>query len=245
VVTIVGAVAYAIRGGCFVEGTLILTPDGLAPIERLQAGDFVVSIDPQTGELRKFRVVRAFVQEADHIVEVETSADTIRATTEHPLFVEERGWVPAGEMEVGDALVSGRGLAKVLNVTRLNEPSRVYNLQVEVAHSYLVGDELIWAHNASSRSKPATEAIAQSKPSIRINLIGKANAAEAGRAGTRGRFQRSADAEEQLQSITKNQTLKRKAGQPDAIRSIEKSRTRAVNANKRIRNLKDALEEFD
>lgn len=61
----------------------------------------------------------------------------------------------------------------------------------------------------------------------------------------RGRFKKAADALDQLEDIGDAQRMKRKQGRSDAIASTEKSRQRADHALDRIRDLQDALDEFE
>ncbi|WP_416861282.1 Hint domain-containing protein, partial [Intestinibacter bartlettii] len=37
------------KKGCFVEGTLVLTENGLVPIEDIEVGDYVWAENPDTG----------------------------------------------------------------------------------------------------------------------------------------------------------------------------------------------------
>jgi hypothetical protein len=48
---------------CFVAGTLVHTKDGLVPIEKIKAGDWVLSQPEQTGELAYKRVEETFVND--------------------------------------------------------------------------------------------------------------------------------------------------------------------------------------
>ncbi len=73
-------------------------------------------------------------------------------TAEHPFWVDGQGWVAAGELQVGDVLVSHTGeLLKVEGLRDTDEVQTVYNLEVEEDHTYFVGcDEWgfsVWAHN--------------------------------------------------------------------------------------------------
>ncbi len=69
------------------------------------------------------------------------------------------GWVPADDLSVGTVV---RGLDHNWEVTAhevINEPTTVYNLTVERAHTYFVGDAsalndpdagAVWVHNTCS-----------------------------------------------------------------------------------------------
>jgi hypothetical protein len=65
-----------------------------------------------------------------------------------------------GELRVGDELVlAGGGCARVVNLTAPRGPPEgapcsltTYNIEVERAHTYFVGQAGVWAHNSSQRS---------------------------------------------------------------------------------------------
>ena len=75
----------------------------------------------------------------------------------HPFYVpaQER-FVPAGELQVGDLLVSSQGtLIPIESISQFNEITTVYNLRVADHHTYFVGGALwdwdVWVHNAKYR----------------------------------------------------------------------------------------------
>jgi hypothetical protein len=125
------------------------------PIEEIQEGDWVLArseFDPQ-GPLELKRVEEKFVRTAA-VMELVINGQTIKTTAEHPLYVpaQER-FVPAGELQVGDLLVSSQGtLIPIESITSLNEITTVYNLRVADHHTYFVGGALwgwdVWVHNA-------------------------------------------------------------------------------------------------
>lgn len=85
------------------------------------------------------------VKETDEILHVSTSdGETIDTTTNHPFYVDSKGWVAAGDLEVGDTLVTADG--DEVEVTdceleKLAEPILVYNLEVD--NDISVGSEAI------------------------------------------------------------------------------------------------------
>ncbi|MFF8770795.1 polymorphic toxin-type HINT domain-containing protein, partial [Kitasatospora sp. NPDC015120] len=150
------------RRGCnsFDPSTPVLMADGsYLPISRVQAGDQVASADPETGELRAEPVLAVLVTyTTKHMVEFDTDLDPttpgVRATSYHPVWVEDRGWVQAGDLRIGDPVVAADGTA--LPLTRIVDegdlPDQlVYNLNVGDLHTYFVqvGDSSAIVHNAS------------------------------------------------------------------------------------------------
>jgi hypothetical protein len=76
----------------------------------------------------------------------------IRTTPEHPFYVDRRGWIPTGMLEVGDLLRSHDGqFVPVEAVASSGEVTTVYNVRVAEYHTYFVGSERwgfsVWAHN--------------------------------------------------------------------------------------------------
>jgi len=135
----------------------------LKRIAEFRPGDEVLSWNPETGRVEKRRVVRTVRRVSDHL-RVLTFADrrghqqTIKTTDEHPFWLaEERRFVPAGELEVGQKFRSPSGDLLWLVSTRRElhpEGVPVYNLEVEGVHTYFVSPigshaAPILAHNAN------------------------------------------------------------------------------------------------
>ncbi|MCS6861968.1 MAG: HINT domain-containing protein, partial [Abditibacteriales bacterium] len=137
---------------CFVAGTLVQTKEGLKPIEEVQAGEWVVSRDERTGAVSYQRVKRTFERGSAEIVTVQAGKETIKTTPEHPFWVEGKGWVAAKALARGARLVTAD--EKVIVVTEVQveavrgPPVIVYNFEVENTHTYFVGKQGVWVHNA-------------------------------------------------------------------------------------------------
>ncbi|RYG79469.1 hypothetical protein EON77_09075, partial [bacterium] len=72
----------------------------------------------------------------------------VRATTGHPFFTRDRGWVDASELVEGEPLVGpGGDVRRVSRVARSGEEAPVYNLVVERDHTYFAGDAPVLVHN--------------------------------------------------------------------------------------------------
>ncbi len=71
----------------------------------------------------------------------------VETTPEHPFFVEGVGWVPAGELLLGDRVRSADGTGVVEALVSVASPQVMYNLTVAEAHTFFVGDGQWLVHN--------------------------------------------------------------------------------------------------
>lgn len=96
-------------------------------------------------------------------------------TASHPLYSQTRqGWVPAGQIEVGELLVTREGTVSVEAVSALPGTHRVYNIEVEVDHCYFTGSAQVLSHNACPPSTTAAEngAGTLARGNINHNIVG-------------------------------------------------------------------------
>jgi intein/homing endonuclease len=79
------------------------------------------------------------------ILELNVAGNIIRTTAEHPFYVADKGWTPAGELAAGDKLATLDGqYVPVTSVRATEEFTQVYNFRIADHHTYFVGDET-WA----------------------------------------------------------------------------------------------------
>ena len=149
------ATTAARRMSCsFVAGTLVVTAEGFKPIEAIAAGDWVLARDPETGKLEPKRVTFAYssIHEDVLILTVrqgDGDEELIVTTSEHPFHVQDRAWVPAGELTLDDILVTLSGETLSLRAIEFLAGARTaYNFEVADFHTYGVGDSQVWVHNA-------------------------------------------------------------------------------------------------
>lgn len=139
---------------CFVAGTMILTAIGLVTIENIKAGDKVISTDPETFETAEKTVLETYIREVNKLVHLTINGEEIITTFDHPFYVRERGFVNACELWVGAQLLDVNNNILVVGNTRLElakNPVKVYNFQVEDYHTYYVGENGVWVHNANCK----------------------------------------------------------------------------------------------
>lgn len=144
----------------FLSGTQVLLADGSTKaIEAVQVGDLVLATNPETGESAAEEVIDLIPGSGlKDLVRVGTDPDAdgatnwLMATEAHPFWVSARGWVDAGDLMLGDLLVSDDG--RLVEVTSLSETVRVavvHNLTIDRIHTYyvLAGEQPVLVHNAS------------------------------------------------------------------------------------------------
>ena len=152
------SVVAAFTGGasstmaCFVAGTLINTMTGLVAIEHLRAGDKIIADDPDTFEVGEKTILEAFERQVDKFVHLTINGEKIVTTDNHPFYVQGRGFIEAGSLFVGDKLISADGkdlIVGALEIEQCENPVTVYNFKVEDYHTYFVGENVIYVHNAT------------------------------------------------------------------------------------------------
>ena len=139
---------------CFVAGTMILTASGLVAIENIKAGDKVISTDPETFETAEKTVLETYIREDSKLIHLMINGEEIITTETHPFYVKNRGFVNAGELAIGDELLDSNCnvlLVENHSVELTDEPTKVYNFQVEDFHTYHVGENGVWVHNSNCK----------------------------------------------------------------------------------------------
>ena len=155
---------------CFTGDTLVATEDGRRRIDQIKVGDKVWAYNPDTGEKELKEVVNVFVKETDEILHLETTDGTIDTTTTHPFYVVGEGWKAAGDLKAGDEIYALDGSAVTIlstSLEKLDEPIKVYNLEVADFHTYFVGNTGMLVHNrcGGSGSKETGSSGAESSSS--------------------------------------------------------------------------------
>ena len=85
------------------------------------------------------------------LVHITINGEEIVTTDNHPFYVQDRGFINAGNLLVGDKLISVNGEDLTIEdyyIELTEEPVSVYNFQVEDFHTYFVGDFAVLVHNA-------------------------------------------------------------------------------------------------
>lgn len=133
----------------FTGDTPVVLADGSTrPIADVD--DVVLASDEVTGETSG-RPVTHLIRGTGvkRLVDVTVEGETITATDKHPMYVVGRGFVDAEDVSAGDLLRTAEGDSiRVLSAVLRQETLTVYNLTVDVAHTYYVGDDVrVLVHN--------------------------------------------------------------------------------------------------
>lgn len=134
--------------GCFAKGTLVRTPNGMFPIERLRVGDEVL-----TGDGRTARIAKTHEATASELVRVLFSdGSTLHCTPWHRLFDLRQNLVKAEELVLGSIVRTHDG--SIVTVTKISKvtsgtPHEVFNLSLERDISFFANGKLVEAPRAS------------------------------------------------------------------------------------------------
>jgi hypothetical protein len=132
----------------FSEDTTVVTTEGDIPISELEVGDTVVAYDETTGETGEYEITDTISHEDPIIVHLTINGELIETTPEHPFYTSEGEWINAGELEVGELIYSLDGeFGAVESVVFVADPQQMYNLTVDEAHTFFVGDGEWLVHN--------------------------------------------------------------------------------------------------
>ena len=148
---------------CFIAGTKIQMENGTTKnIEDVVIGDSILSFDFKSNEAKVSKVLNVFSKKIDKIVVYEfDNGGTLKSTTDHPIFVNGKGWSsydnllsntlytigePVQKIEIGDSVKLMNKNVILDKITVVNEETKVYNLsEVEINHNYFANDVLV--HN--------------------------------------------------------------------------------------------------
>lgn len=159
---------------CFVAGTMILTASGLVAIENIKAGDKVVSTDPETFETAEKTVLETYIREDSKLIHLMINGEEIITTETHPFYVNNCGFVNAGELTIGDELLNSNCnvlLVENHSVELTYEPTTVYNFQVEDYHTYHVSGFGVLVHNADDTYSRLRKVSPDAKAKKAVNSV--------------------------------------------------------------------------
>ena len=121
-----------VKPSCFVAGTLVMAVVGMVAIEKIKSGDKIISTDPETMETGEKTVLETYIREVTTLVHLTVNGEEIITTIDHPFYVNDRGFIKAGELIVGDELLNSNCNVLLIenhSVELTDEPTTVYNFQ--------------------------------------------------------------------------------------------------------------------
>ena len=108
----------------------------------------------------------------DKLVHITINGEEIITTDNYSFYVQGRGFIEAGNLLVGDKLISVNGEDLTIEdyyIKLTEEPISVYNFQVEDFHTYFVGDCAVWVHNAECTPKEYIDSIESGETELKTN----------------------------------------------------------------------------
>ena len=139
---------------CFVPGTKVWTVTGTLPIEKIQAGDWVLAQNVESGELGYKPVSAVTTGPQLPLVEIRAGGETIRCTLGHLFWVSGSGWRMAKQLKAGELLHTVRGPLAIESVEQTGE-SACHNLIVPDFNTYFVTDRQVLVHDINIRAPTA------------------------------------------------------------------------------------------
>jgi hypothetical protein len=145
---------------CVLRGTPITTPSGQVAVEDLHIGQDVVCVSEAGDEVVGQVAAKTEATTGSYFeLKLEGCERPLRLTSAHPV-AGATGWVPAGDLRVGDWVQTRTGLRRISELTVRREDVRVYDLAVRPYPTFLAADVVV--HNKSVALPPKPEAIAGS-----------------------------------------------------------------------------------
>lgn len=148
----IGKYVSSLKGGCsFTKDTPVATEDGKKAIGLIAIGDYVLAWNEANGSVNYYPVTAVLVHEDKVVTELVLDGEWIETTPEHPFFTEEEGWLPADELKTGMHVRQADGDYEVVWLQwNIHKTQEMYNLTVDTAHTFFVGDGQWLVHNTCS-----------------------------------------------------------------------------------------------
>jgi hypothetical protein len=149
-----GAAGRACKNSFSPDTPVTLADGSQVPIASVEEGDRVLAWHEASGTTGSYPVTHVWLHEDPVTGWVEIDGGPINTTPNHPFFTVERGWVEAAELRLGDHVPSASGgSGLVTSITWDHAPAQMYDLTVDVAHTFFVGDAGWLVHNCGPSSR--------------------------------------------------------------------------------------------
>ncbi|OGY54131.1 MAG: hypothetical protein A3B15_03335 [Candidatus Buchananbacteria bacterium RIFCSPLOWO2_01_FULL_45_31] len=128
----------------FLAGTKISLADNKSlPIEKIKAGEAVISYNELKKRLEPAKVLQIFIRQTDRYLLINNQ---VKVTARHPFYVNGQEWREAGELKIGDKLLNQAGqMVAVFSIKSKAAKAVVYNLEVDRHNNYFAEGYLV--HN--------------------------------------------------------------------------------------------------
>lgn len=135
--------------GGFPSGSLVWTPRGKVPIQRLKVGDKVLSFDLETGGLIEGTVSETHSYELAGLWEIVVNDERITLNPDHRFYLAEtHNWSEAKNLKPGDVVLNKENERLQVSGSRAVRANHVmYELSVDASQNYFVGNSGILVHN--------------------------------------------------------------------------------------------------
>ena len=135
---------------CFPQGTPVWTMTGQKPIESVRKGSWVLTQEPDTGQLAFKPVLETTFGDPQPLLELTVDGKTLRTTLGHLFWVNGKGWRMAKQLQAGDLLHTVWGSLAIDRVAK-TDPEEACNLVVHDFGTYFVGAAGFLVHDITFR----------------------------------------------------------------------------------------------
>ncbi len=106
--------------------------------------------DEETNTLGWYQVTDTIHHTDAAVVHLTIDGEELETTPEHPFYVEGEGWVSAEDLEVGDDIQNAEGSTGEVESIEIEQTQQeMYNLTVDEAHTFYVGEGQWLVHNSN------------------------------------------------------------------------------------------------
>jgi RHS repeat-associated protein len=139
----------AVRGRCsFTPDTPVATEQREKAISELEVGEKVLAYNENTGKTGSYPITAVLKHDDPIIVHLTLDGELIETTPEHPFYTQECGWVAAGNLKIGEHIRrADRSYGGVQKVEFEKRNELMYNLTIDEAHTFFVGNGQWLVHN--------------------------------------------------------------------------------------------------
>jgi len=191
--------------------------------------------DDETDEYDYRPVTALFTHESNQVYNIDfDNGEKLGVTYQHPIYSTTAGdWKLAGELEIGEEVLTKSGNIKVVNSVHKDGSETVYNLEVKELHNFLVGESGIVVHNSYSCVNRILKKIVytlRSKTYVKIGTKEQANLLGAKALG----LTKEADWISFAQAVS-SKNVSTLEGLGFTVKSLPNGSLSVINANKRYR----------